>query len=123
MTFSGSKLVTTQGDASISGDNVAFLAADNKTTSDTEKTKIGGGVYYTGGIDKVGSGIEGGYENSKTHSQSSKAVTSGSDIAGNLTINAKDKLTQQGAQHQVGGKYQENASTAKAATPLKPTSA
>jgi len=111
VTFSGSKLVTTQGDASISGDNVAFLAADNKTTSDTEKTKIGGGVYYTGGIDKVGSGIEGGYENSKTHSQSSKAVTSGSDIAGNLTINAKDKLTQQGAQHQVGGKYQENANS------------
>ena len=109
--FSGSKLVTTQDDASISGNNVAFLAAENKTTSDTEQTKIGGGFYYTGGIDKVGSGIEGGYENSKTHAQSSKAVVSGSDIAGNLTINAKDKLTQQGAQHQVGGKYHENANS------------
>ncbi|MDW5502623.1 hemagglutinin repeat-containing protein [Pseudomonas lundensis] len=111
VTFSGSKLVTTQGDASVSGNNVAFLAADNKTTSDTEQTKVGGGFYYTGGIDKVGSGIEGGYENSKTHAQSSKAVTSGSDIAGNLTIHANDKLTQQGAQHQVGGKYQENANS------------
>lgn len=111
VTFTGSKLVTTKGDASVSGDNVSFLAAENKTTSDTEKTKIGGGFYYTGGIDKVGSGIEGGYENSKTHSESRKAVTSGSDIAGNLTINAKDKLTQQGAQHQVGGKYQENANS------------
>ncbi|CAI1775940.1 Hemolysin precursor [Serratia quinivorans] len=109
VTFSGSKLVTTQGDASVSGNNVAFLAANNKTTSDTEQTKIGGGFYYTGGIDKVGSGIEGGYENSKTQAQSSKAVTSGSDIKGNLTINAKDQLTQQGAQHQVAGKYQENA--------------
>lgn len=111
VTFSGSKLVTTQGDASVSGNNVAFLAADNKTTSDTEQTKVGGGFYYTGGIDKVGSGIEGGYENSKTHSQSSKAVTSGSDIKGNLTISANDQLTQQGAQHQVGGKYQENANS------------
>lgn len=111
VTFSGSKLVTTQGDASISGDNVSFLAAENKTTSDTEQTKVGGGFYYTGGIDKVGSGIEGGYENSKTHAQNSKAVTSTSDVKGNLTINAKDKLTQQGAQHQVGGKYQENANS------------
>ena len=111
VTFSGSKLVTTQGDASVSGNNVAFLAADNKTTSDTEQTKVGGGFYYTGGIDKVGSGIEGGYENSKTHSQSSQAVTSGSDIKGNLTISANDQLTQQGAQHQVGGKYQENANS------------
>ncbi|WP_037433730.1 hemagglutinin repeat-containing protein [Serratia plymuthica] len=108
VTFSGSKLVATQGDASISGDNVAFLAADNKTASDTEQTNIGGGVYYTGGIDKLGSGIEGGYENSKTHAESSKAVTSGTHVAGNLTITAKNQLTQQGAQHQVGGKYQEN---------------
>lgn len=108
VTFSGSKLVATQGDASISGDNVAFLAADNKTASDTEQTNIGGGVYYTGGIDKLGSGIEGGYENSKTHAESSKAVTSGTHVAGNLTITAKNRLTQQGAQHLVGGKYQEN---------------
>ncbi|MGO4743252.1 hemagglutinin repeat-containing protein [Serratia quinivorans] len=111
VTFTGSKLITTQGDASVSGDNVSFLAADNKTTRDTEQTKVGGGFYYTGGIDKAGSGIEGGYEHGKTHAESSQAVTSGSDIAGNLTINAKNKLTQQGAQHQVGGKYQENANS------------
>ena len=109
MTFSGSKLVADKGDASVSGNKVSFLAADDKTTSNTEQTKIGGGFYYTGGIDKLGSGVEAGYENSKTQAHSSKAVTSGSDVKGNLTVNARDKLTQQGAQHSVGGTYQENA--------------
>ncbi|MEL5306689.1 hemagglutinin repeat-containing protein [Serratia nevei] len=109
VTFSGSKLVADKGDASVSGNKVSFLAVDDKTTSNTEQTKIGGGFYYTGGIDKLGSGVEAGYENSKTQAQSSKAVTSGSDVKGNLTVNARDKLTQQGAQHSVGGAYQENA--------------
>ncbi|MER5232649.1 hemagglutinin repeat-containing protein [Serratia ureilytica] len=109
VTFSGSQLVADKGDASVSGNKVSFLAADDKTTSNTEQTKIGGGFYYTGGIDKLGSGVEAGYENSKTQTQSSKAVTSGSDVKGNLTVNARDKLTQQGAQHSVGGAYQENA--------------
>ncbi|EBL1936916.1 filamentous hemagglutinin N-terminal domain-containing protein [Salmonella enterica] len=49
VTFSGSKLVADKGNASISGNKVSFLAADDKTTSDTEQTKIGGGFYYTGG--------------------------------------------------------------------------
>ncbi|EAX2326727.1 hemolysin, partial [Salmonella enterica] len=57
----------------------------------------------------LGSGVEAGYENSKTQAQSSKAVTSGSDVKGNLIVNARDRLTQQGAQHSVGGVYQENA--------------
>ncbi|MDF9721505.1 hemagglutinin repeat-containing protein [Serratia marcescens] len=109
VTFSGSQLVADKGDASVSGNKVSFLAADDKTASNTEQTKIGGGFYYTGGIDKLGSGVEAGYENSKTQTQSSKAITSGSDVKGNLTINARDKLTQQGAQHSVGGAYQENA--------------
>lgn len=109
VTFSGSQLVADKGDASVSGNKVSFLAADDKTASNTEQTKIGGGFYYTGGIDKLGSGVEAGYENSKTQTQSSKTITSGSDVKGNLTINARDKLTQQGAQHSVGGAYQENA--------------
>ncbi|MGL9737968.1 hemagglutinin repeat-containing protein [Serratia sp. (in: enterobacteria)] len=109
VTFSGSQLVADKGDASVSGNKVSFLAADDKTVSNTEQTKIGGGFYYTGGIDKLGSGVEAGYENSKTQTQSSKAITSGSDVKGNLTINARDKLAQQGAQHSVGGAYQENA--------------
>ncbi len=109
VTFSGSQLVADKGDASVSGNKVSFLVADDKTASNTEQTKIGGGFYYTGGIDKLGSGVEAGYENSKTQTQSSKAITSGSDVKGNLTINARDKLTQQGAQHSVGGAYQENA--------------
>ncbi|HHP7836048.1 TPA: hemagglutinin repeat-containing protein [Serratia marcescens] len=109
VTFSGSQLVADKGDASVSGNKVSFLAADDKTASNTEQTKIGGGFYYTGGIDKLGSGVEAGYENSKTQTQSSKAITSGSDVKGNLTVNARDKLTQQGAQHSVGGAYQENA--------------
>lgn len=34
---------------------------------------------------------------------------SGSDVKGNLAVNARDRLTQQGAQHSVGGVYQVNA--------------
>lgn len=109
--FRGSKLVADKGDASISGKNVSFLTAENKTTSDIDQTKVSAGVYYTGGIDKVGNGVEGSYENSKTHTEISKAVSSGSDVSGNLTINARDKLTQQGAQHSVGGVYRENATS------------
>lgn len=111
VTFSGSKLVADKGDASVSGNKVSFLVADNKTTSNTEQTKVGGGFYYTGGIDKLGNGVEAGYENSKTQTQNSKVSTSGSNIKGNLTINALDKLAQQGAQHNVGGTYQENAAS------------
>ncbi len=131
VTFSGSQLVADKGGASVSGNKVSFLAADDKTASNTEQTKIGGGFYYTGGIDKLGSGVEAGYENSKTQTQSSKAITSGSDVKGNLTINARDKLTQQGAQHSVGGAYQENAAgvdhlaaaDTASTTTTKPTSA
>ncbi|MBD8453962.1 hemagglutinin repeat-containing protein [Serratia rubidaea] len=111
VTFRGSTAIAAQGDASISGNKVSFLAADDKTTSDRERTKIGGGFYYTGGIDKLGSGVEAGYENSKTQAQSSKAITAGSEVKGNLTIAARDTLTQQGAQHRVGGVYQERAAS------------
>ncbi|ENL4829741.1 hemagglutinin repeat-containing protein [Salmonella enterica subsp. enterica serovar Teko] len=107
--FSGSKLIADKGDASVSGNKVSFLATDNKTMSDTVQTRTGGGFYYTGGIDKLGSGVETSYENSKTQVQSSKGITSGSNVKGNLTINASDRLTQQGAQHSVDGAYQENA--------------
>lgn len=111
VTFRGSKLVADKGDASISGKNVSFIAADSKTTSDIEQTKLGAGIYYTGGIDKVGNGVEGSYENSKTHIEVSKAISSSSNVKGDLTINARDKLTQQGAQHSIGGTYKEYATS------------
>ncbi|MDN0086487.1 hemagglutinin repeat-containing protein [Yersinia nurmii] len=109
VTFTGSKLETTKGDAKISGTHVAFLAAEDKTTSDKTSTKIGGGAYYTGGIDKAGSGVEVGYENSKTHTDANKAVTSSSNVAGNFTVEAKGDLTNQGTQHKVGGKLTQEA--------------
>ncbi|MBD2809311.1 hemagglutinin repeat-containing protein [Xenorhabdus sp. Vera] len=109
--FVGSRLIANKGDARISGTRVTFLAADNKTSLDTQQTTIGGGVYYTGGLDKFGRGVEAGYANSQTHAQSSQALPSGSDVKGNLIINARDKIIQQGAQHLVGGIYQEYAAS------------
>ncbi|EOG6954924.1 hemagglutinin repeat-containing protein [Yersinia ruckeri] len=109
VTFTGSKLETTNGDAVVKGDNVAFLAAEDKTVSEKNSTKTGGGFYYTGGIDKAGNGYEVSHESSTTHSDSSKAVVSSSQVAGNLSIEAKGSLTNQGTQHQVDGKLKQDA--------------
>lgn len=111
VTFIGSKLITSKGDANIDGDNVSFMATNDTTTSEIEQVKTNVGLYYTGGIDKVGNGFEFNYEHSNTHIDSSKAISSTSDVNGNMTINARDKLTQQGAQHSVGNIYKENATS------------
>ncbi|MDA6076027.1 hypothetical protein O0544_01580 [Edwardsiella anguillarum] len=53
-------------------------------------------MYYTAGIDKAGSGYEGHYSHSDTQSEQIRAQGSSSNVSGNLTITATDKLTQQG---------------------------
>lgn len=111
VSFTGSTLTTTAGDAHIKGENVEFRAAQDTTSSEKKSKNIGVEAHYTGGMDKAGSGANFNYEDSTTQSDKSTAVVSGSNIAGNLVINATNDLTNQGASHVVDGGYQANATT------------
>ncbi|NRN27665.1 hemagglutinin repeat-containing protein [Photorhabdus heterorhabditis] len=103
--LSGSNLVTTKGDAKITGTNVHLLAAEDKKSEEKFQSKKHVGVYLTGGIDKVGSGIHGGYEGNNSAHTNSSAVVSGSQIAGDLNIKANGELVQEGTNHKVNGTY------------------
>ncbi|MEC6830698.1 hemagglutinin repeat-containing protein [Photobacterium toruni] len=108
VTFKGSELTTTDGDADIHGESIGFLAEQDKNTSTTTKDTINGGIHLNGGIDKVGGGLDVNFGNEKTDNNQETAVVSKTNITGNLTINADKKLIQQGTEHRVDGTYQEN---------------
>lgn len=60
-------------------------------------------------MDKLGGGLSGGHtETGKTQEQH-QAVTSGTQVQGNLTLTAGKTLSQEGASHTVGGAYTETA--------------
>ncbi|MCL0910241.1 hemagglutinin repeat-containing protein [Escherichia coli] len=107
--FTGSRLQANAGDVQISGKNVAFVSAEDSQANRSQKQTAGGGLYFTAGIDKVGSGFEGDYSTSDSQHNQTRARGSSSEIKGNLIINAQDTLTQQGASHQVGGAYRAQA--------------
>ena len=109
VTFTGSDLVATKGDADIKGENVSFEAANDISSSQKEKETFGIDVHYDGGMDKAGSGANAGYEDSQTNSDKSTAVVSGSKVAGDLNIEAAKDMTNQGSSHNVEGSYQVTA--------------
>lgn len=109
VTFIGSDLTTTKGDADIKGENVSFIAANDTTSSQKEKETVGVDVHYDGGMDKAGSGANVSYEDTETSSDKSTAVVSGSKVAGNLNITATKDMTNQGSAHSVEGIYQVSA--------------
>lgn len=109
VTFTGSQLNTTGGDADITAENVSFVAAQDTTTSNKEKETVGVNAHYTGGMDKAGSGAGVNYEETKTDSEKSTAVVSQTDIKGNLNINAEQDITNQGTDHKVDGSYNADA--------------
>lgn len=109
LTLTGSSLTTTQGDAALSAENITLNAADNRETRTQQKGESHGGIYLTGGMDKLGGGLSGGHtETGKTQEQH-QAVTSGTQVQGNLTLTAGKTLSQEGASHTVGGAYTETA--------------
>jgi hemolysin len=98
----GSTVETTKGNADISGKNVAITASQDTEKSSTSSTVTGGGFYYTGGIDKAGSGYEVGQSSQQTDSNKSTANTSSVRTAGDLNINA-GKISNEGTQLAAGG--------------------
>ena len=97
-----------KGNTEISGKKVAITAAADTASSNADKTVTGGGFYYTGGIDKAGSGYEVGQTHTKNENSQSAAVTSSVKTAGDLTINA-GQLSNEGSQLTAGGKLALNA--------------
>ncbi|KLU15044.1 MULTISPECIES: hemagglutinin repeat-containing protein [Xenorhabdus] len=113
VTVTGSKLVTTHGDAKISGNNIALLAGENSTSTSASQEKLSSSVFVTGGMDKLGSGVEGTYNsNGKSDNRTTAEVTK-TQVTGNLELNAMGELKQQGTDHQVQGSYQANAGSIK----------
>ncbi|MFA3780912.1 hemagglutinin repeat-containing protein [Yersinia sp. 1652 StPb PI] len=106
VTFTGSKITATTGDAEIKGENVSFVAAQDSLSSNKTKESVGVDFHYTGGMDKAGSGVNVGYEDTQTSTDRSTSVVSSSQVAGNLNITATQDVTNQGTDHNVGGAYQ-----------------
>lgn len=106
VTFTGSNITATKGDAEIKGENVSFVAVQDTLSSDKSKETVGVDFHYTGGMDKAGSGVNVSYEDTQTTTDKSTAVVSNSTVAGNLNITATKDVTNQGTNHSVGGAYQ-----------------
>lgn len=106
VTFIGSNITATKGDADIKGENVSFVATQDTLSSNKTKETVGVDFHYTGGMDKAGSGVNVNYEDTQTTSNKSTAVVSNSKVAGNLNISASKDITNQGTDHRVGGDYQ-----------------
>ncbi|MDQ0976982.1 hemagglutinin repeat-containing protein [Pseudomonas synxantha] len=109
VSIKGSDLKATQGNASLNGKNVALLAADDSSTQAVDKTTTGGSFYYTGGLDRAGSGAQFSHQSSHDTNSKTTAQTSTVAAAGKLTINVSDTLTSQGAQVKASTELQVNA--------------
>ena len=101
LTIKGGEVKSTAGDTSLSGKNVSLLAEEDSHKSFTDKTSTGGGFYYTGGLDRAGSGVDFAHGTSQDTTSKTTAQTSSVQSAGGLTINA-DKLATEGAQVKAG---------------------
>ncbi|MEZ1324867.1 hemagglutinin repeat-containing protein [Pseudomonas fluorescens] len=101
VTLKGAEVKSTAGDTTLSGKNVSLLAeADShKTSNDTSST--GGGFYYTGGLDRAGSGVDFAHSTAQDSTSKTTAQTTSVQSSGGLTINA-DKLATEGAQLKAG---------------------
>ena len=109
VSIKGSDLKATQGDASLSGKNVELLAADDSSTQAINKTTIGGSLYYTGGLDRAGSGAQFSHQSSQDTASKTSVQTSTVAAAGKLTIDAGTTFTSQGAQAKAGAELRINA--------------
>ncbi|PKA72801.1 hemolysin [Pseudomonas baetica] len=101
LTIKGGEVRSTAGDTRLSGKNVSLLAEEDSHKTATDKRSTGGGFYYTGGLDRAGSGIDFAHNTSQDTTSNTTAQTSSVQSSGGLTINA-DKLATEGAQVKVG---------------------
>ncbi|WP_429527936.1 hemagglutinin repeat-containing protein [Pseudomonas frederiksbergensis] len=101
LTLKGAEVKATNGDATLTGQNVSLLAEQDSHTTSTDKTSTGGGFYYTGGLDRAGSGVDFAHTTSQDTTGKTTAQTTGVQSSGNLNINT-GKLTTEGARVDAG---------------------
>lgn len=99
LTLQGSKLEAGSGGASLNAQDIKLLAAQDSSHSNSSQTTTGVGFYYTGGLDRAGSGWEGGQQTVDTTSASTNAQVSALSSAGAISIDSgAGTLTTQGTQ-------------------------
>jgi len=101
LTLKGAEVKSTAGDTSLSGKNFSLLAEQDSHSTSTETRSTGGGFYYTGGLDRAGSGVDFSHSTSQDTTGKTTAQTTGVQSSGSLNINA-DKLATEGAQLKSG---------------------
>ena len=93
----GAELAATKGNVDLSAKTVQLLAENDMLNTSTEKSTTGGGMYVTGGLDRLGSGSEIGHSASKDTTSKSTAQTTSVEGSGQVNIDA-EKLVTEGAQ-------------------------
>jgi hemolysin len=97
----GAEVKSTAGDTTLSGQNVSLLAEADSHKTSTDTSSTGGGFYYTGGLDRAGSGVDFAHSTAQDSTSKTTAQTTRVQSSGGLTINA-DKLATEGAQLKAG---------------------
>ncbi|MDI2591038.1 hemagglutinin repeat-containing protein [Pseudomonas sp. 681] len=101
LTLKGADVNATHGDTTLSGKNVALLAEQDSHNTSTDKASTSGGFYYTGGLDRAGSGVDFAHSTSRDTTGQTTAQTTRVSSSGKLNINA-DTLTTEGARLNAG---------------------
>ena len=101
LTLKGAEVKAKNGDATLSGKNVSLLAEQDSHSTSTDTTSTSGGFYYTGGLDRAGSGVDFTYSTSQDTTNKTTAQTTSVQSSGNLNINT-GKLTTEGARIDAG---------------------
>ncbi|TMU81542.1 filamentous hemagglutinin N-terminal domain-containing protein [Pseudomonas fluorescens] len=101
VTLKGAEVKSTAGDTTLSGKNVSLLAEADSHKTSTDTSSTGGGFYYTGGLDRAGSGVDFAHSTAQDSTSKTIAQTTSVQSSGGLTINA-DKLATEGAQLKAG---------------------
>jgi len=101
LTLKGAEVNATHGDVTLAGKNVSLLAEQDSHSTSTDKTSISGGFYYTGGLDRAGSGIDFAHSTSQDTTSKTTAQTTGVTSSGSLNINT-GTLSTEGARLDAG---------------------
>ncbi|MCC8381465.1 hemagglutinin repeat-containing protein [Xenorhabdus sp. PB30.3] len=111
VTVVGSDIDTRNGNANISADNISFLASNDLEAQKESHSSTGIGVFFSKGSNGISIGGGANHSSNNKSHEKKKAVVSKTDIAGDLKLNARNKLEQEGAQHNVAGNYEANANS------------
>ncbi|MBC8946030.1 hemagglutinin repeat-containing protein [Xenorhabdus indica] len=109
VTVIGSDIVTTDGNVDILANNISFLSADNEISKKQSHSSTGVGLVFSLGKGGIGATVGTQYGNINSVQQQKNARVSKTNIAGDIKLQARNKLEQQGTQHNIAGNYDVNA--------------